>query len=160
LADGLAVFRTLPMMFGAYADWLPMKREEIATRAPFWRSHDRLNRVVGAGLIGAVAAGALSGCGIGDGPGALFVDPGRYVAYHCNELADRWKQLLAREKELRNLMDKASEGGGGVVIGTLAYRSDYESVKTEQKLLQRTAAEKKCDLVGASSNYQSDQTIR
>ncbi len=104
------------------------------------------------GLIGLV----LAGCGP-NGPGSFLVDPGRYSAYHCNELAARWKALIARENELRGLMDKASESGGGAVIGSLAYRSEYETVLTEEKLLQRAAADKNC---GFTPDYQSDHTIR
>jgi len=106
------------------------------------------------------AAVVLAGCGFNDGPGALIVDPGRYSVYHCNDLVAQWKVLQTRQKELRGLMDKASEGGGGTVIGTLAYRTDYETVLTQRKLLQREAADKKCDLGMPSSDYQSDQTIR
>ncbi len=105
----------------------------------------------------AVAAIALGGCGMTDGAGSLLVDPGRYSAYHCNELAARWKVLVVREKELHGLIEKASEGAGGTVIGSLAYRTDYESILTEEKLLQRAAAEKNC---GFNPEFQSDQTIR
>jgi hypothetical protein len=106
-----------------------------------------------------LAALALAGCGLSDGgPGAVLVDPGHYAAYHCDGLADRWKILLAREKELRGLMDKASEGGGGgAVIGSLAYRSDYESVLTEERLVQRAAVERNCAF---TPDFQSDHTIR
>ena len=86
-----------------------------------------------------------------------MIDPGRYSAYHCNDLAARWKVLVAREKDLRELMDRADQGGGGAVIGSLAYRTDYESVRSEEKLLQRTAAEKNCN---PTTQYQSDQIIR
>jgi len=55
-------------------------------------------------------------------------------------------------------MAKASEGGGGTVIGALAYRADYEAVLSEQKMLQRTAAEKKCPIVPPT--LQSNQTVR
>jgi hypothetical protein len=115
------------------------------------RRHAGLSAVV---LV--LAGGALAGCGMGDGPGSLFVDPGRYDAYHCNELAARWKYLNEREQTLRNLMDKASVGSGGSVIGSISYGADYNSVLTEKKILQRDAAEKKCELVPA---FQSDQTI-
>ena len=55
-------------------------------------------------------------------------------------------------------MDKASEGGGGRRRDrSLAYRSDYDSVLSEERLLQRTAADKNC---GFTPEYQSDQTIR
>lgn len=107
-------------------------------------------------LFGAALA-ALAGCSMPDGAGSLLVDPGRYSAYHCNELAARWKVLIAREKDLRSLMEKADQGGGGGVIGSLAYRSDYDSVLSEEKLLQRTAADKNCD---PTLQFQSDQIIR
>jgi hypothetical protein len=104
-----------------------------------------------------LAAFALGGCGATNDAGALLIDPGRYDAYHCNDLAARWKVLVAREKELGGLIDKADESTGGAVIGSLAYRTDYESVRSEEKLLQTTAAAKNC---GFNPNYQSDQTIR
>ena len=102
-----------------------------------------------------IVAAALAGCS--NGAGSLLIDPGRYSAYHCNDLAARWKELVKREKELRDLMDRADQGGGGAVIGSLAYRTDYESVRSEEKLLQRTAAEKNCN---PTTQYQSDQIIR
>jgi len=107
-------------------------------------------------LLG-VAVAALTGCSMPDGAGTLLVDPGRYSVYHCNDLAARWKVLLGREKDLRSLMEKADQSSGGAVIGSLAYRSDYDSVLTEEKLLQRAAAEKNCD---PTVQFQSDQTIR
>jgi hypothetical protein len=113
-----------------------------------------------AGLPGALlglAVFALAGCGAGNDAGSLLIDPGRYSAYHCNELAAQWKILVAREKELRGLMDKASEGGGGAVIGSLAYRTDYESTLSDERLLKQTAAEKNC---GSTTEFQSDQGIR
>lgn len=118
----------------------------------------RLSRRWRAGLSCALAAVALAGCGLSESPGQFAVDPGRYEAYHCNDLVTQWKALRMREDELRGLMEKASEGGGGAVIGSLAYRTDYETVLSDEKLLRRTAAEKKCEL--GSSTYQSDQTIR
>jgi hypothetical protein len=105
----------------------------------------------------AAAALALAGCGLGNGPGSWMVDPGRYEAFHCNDLVTRWKLLSDREKELRALMDKASQSGAGAVIGTVAYRTDYESVLTEEKLVQREAAGKNCEL---TKTFQSDQLIR
>jgi hypothetical protein len=151
-------FLDAAMMLGA--DRNGPQTQAGAAPTSFAFSRRRNVRVLDTVLVGAVAAVALAGCGFSDGPGTLIVDPGKYSVYHCNDLVARSKYLLSREQELRGLMDKASEGGGGTVIGALAYRSDYESVKSEQKLLQRTAAEKKCDLVAPASNYQSDQTIR
>lgn len=114
------------------------------------------------GLMGALA-GAVGGCGVSEqGIGTLALDPGRYVLYHCNDLLDRLKSLNNREKELRNLMDKAGESTGGAVIAAFSYRTEYETVLSDQKLVRRVAAEKKCDLgpLGPPPTYQSDQIIR
>jgi hypothetical protein len=107
---------------------------------------DRPRRGPFAPALLSLTAVALAGCGIGDGAGVMLVDPGHYSAYHCNELAARWKVLVARDNELRGLMDKASEGAGG-----------YDSVVTEERLVQRAAADKNC---GFTPDYQSDHTIR
>jgi hypothetical protein len=150
--------RALPMKSAVDLDG--MERAGRAARPRIAFSSCGRTRMVAGILLCVVAAVALGGCGFNDGPGVLIIDPGRYNNYHCNDLIARSKQLIKREQELRWLMDKASEGAGGTVIGTLAYRSDYESVRSEEKLLQRDAAEKKCDLVAPPSNFQSDQTIR
>ena len=108
--------------------------------------------------VGCVFAGlALAGCGMSDGYGSLVVDPARYAAYHCTDLVAQQATLQKREQELRNLIDKASEGSGGGAIAAMAYRPEYESVLSQQKLLQRTAAEKNCELV---QTYRSDQSVR
>jgi hypothetical protein len=134
-----------------------------------------------AGLLGAFAAGVLAGCSMSDGTASLIIDPGHYAVYHCDGLVARLKVLQTRQQELTNLMGKASEGGGGVLVGNLSYRADYENAVSEERVLRRTAVEKKCDLpppalpqapVSASypaaappvpsavPAYQSDQTIR
>ena len=75
-----------------------------------------------------------------------MIDPAHYSVYHCDGLQARLKALQARQQELSNLMDRASEGSGGALIGNLTYRADYEKALGEEKVLRRTAAEKKCDL--------------
>jgi hypothetical protein len=129
-------------------------------------------------LLGVVAVGlpALAGCTSNDS-GELLIDPGRYSIFKCDELAARWKIVSAREKELRGLMDKASQSNGGAIVGSLAYRADYDTVVSDERLLQRTAAEKNCGLPfqtqsGQSTSnpaqggqpqntqFQSDQSIR
>ncbi len=109
-------------------------------------------RMVLAGCL-AVATGACS-----TNIDTYLVDPGRYSAYHCKELVDRLKELQTHETELRNLMDKASEGGGGTLIGGMSYRANYEKAVGEERVLRRTAAEKKCAL--EPPPLESDQVIR
>jgi hypothetical protein len=112
-----------------------------------------------AALAFVLAAGALAGCGstYSDGVASILVDPSRYDGMNCKDLINQLNTLNAREKELRNLINKADESAGGVVIGTLAYRSDYQAVLEQKKVLQRTAAEKKCQMTPV---FTSDQTIR
>jgi hypothetical protein len=116
------------------------------------------NVVVFAGVL--FAAAALAGCSTSDGVGALMVDPGRYEGYNCKDLVGQWNGLVSREKQLRDLIDKADESTSGVVIGALTYRSDYETVLEQKKVLRRTAAEKKCQLTPTVSTFTSDQSIR
>ncbi len=86
----------------------------------------------------------LAGCSTND---SWLVDPGRYSAYHCDALPGHLGAIQERRKELSNLMARASEGGGGGVIGTMSYRADYEKTIGEEKALRRTAAEKNCNLL-------------
>ncbi len=73
----------------------------------------RLSRCSHASLSLIVIGVTLAGCALDEGPGQFGVDPGRYELYHCNDLAARMKKLQERENELRSLIGKASEGGGG-----------------------------------------------
>jgi hypothetical protein len=101
-------------------------------------------------------AGSTTGCSTS--VDTYLVDPGQYSAYHCKQLTDRLKELQTREGELRNLTDKASEGGGGALIGGMSYRVQYEKAVGEEKVVRRTAADKKCAIDGPV--LESDQVIR
>jgi hypothetical protein len=103
-----------------------------------------------------VAAGALGGCGLSGGVGVLMVDPARYAAYRCKDLVAERKALTKRKQDLRDLIDKAGGGVAGTLVGTIAYRGDYDTVLQQEKLLKQTAAQQKCQLTPA---YGSDQTI-
>ena len=137
------------------------RRLQLAAIAPLW----------------ILVAGSLAGCSSSGGMGSLMIDPAHYSVYHCDGLAARLKVLLTREQDLANLMDKASDSGGGVVIANLSYRADYENTLGEENVLRRTAAEKNCDLPPPAVSptpatysaqpgttpvpvFQSDQTIR
>jgi len=103
-------------------------------------------RLATAALVCVLGAAILAGCSTSDGVSSYIIDPAHYSVYHCDGLVARLRVLLSREQELSNLMDKASEGGGGALIGNLSYRADYENMVGEEKVLRRTAAEKKCEL--------------
>jgi hypothetical protein len=130
-------------------------------------SHGQRRQPGPIGLVFLLAAGALAGCSISDGVGPYIADPGEYSVFRCDALKQRLTLLLEQEKKLSNLMDKASEGGGGTAIGILTYRPEYELKVGEENVLRRTAAEKKCELPPPGSaakanvpSFQSDQIIR
>jgi len=112
-------------------------------------------RLILSGSLLILAALTVASCG--DDPGTIWVDPAKFTLYHCDDFARRWKQLIERENALRGLIEKANESNTGAVIGSIAYRSDYEAVLSEEKLLQRKASEMKCVV---TPDYQSDHTIR
>jgi hypothetical protein len=151
--DGWATIFTMTVQGRLASVWSPYPVPRAAVTA---LAHRRwIDAILGFMLCGLLCG--LAGCGMSDGAGALFVDPGRYTLYRCEDLAARRKVLVAREAELRGLIEKASESPGGAVVGSLAYRSEYDSVLAEQKLLQRKAEEKNCGFVAPS---QSDQVLR
>ncbi len=110
----------------------------------------------GRAFLGMSLACATAGCSTSID--TYLVDPGRYSAYHCKDLVEQLKELQKNQNNLRDLMDKASEGGGGTVIGGMSYQAKYEKVVGEEKLLRQTAAEKKCALERPA--FESDQIIR
>jgi hypothetical protein len=104
-------------------------------------------------------ASALAGCTSNDS-GELLIDPGRYAVYKCDDFAARWKIVSEREKELRGLMERAGQSSGGAVVGSLTYRVEYDAVISDERMLQRTAAEKNCGLPfqAQSGQIQSGQS--
>ena len=80
-----------------------------------------------------LAASALAGCSTTDTLDSMLVDPSRYEGYNCKDLGNQLQTLNKREKDLRNLIDRADESASGVVIGAFAYRTDYQTVIADKK---------------------------
>ena len=120
------------------------------------RRHGRpCTRARSVALVMCLAA-ATAGCSTSID--TYLVDPDQYSAYHCKQLVERLKELQTRESALRNLTEKASEGGGGTLIGGMSYRVEYEKAVGEERVLRRTAADKKCEVDPPA--LESDQVIR
>jgi hypothetical protein len=102
--------------------------------------------------VGAVfAAALLSGCSstgenplTKDNPFTVFVDPGKYAYYNCEQIAGQQKYWQSKEQELRELMNRAEKSTGGGAINVIAYQTDYTSAKEELKVLDTTARSKNC----------------
>jgi len=98
---------------------------------------------------------ALAGCAF-ETP-LILADPGKYAYYNCEQLAAANKTQTVRERELKELIDKAEQGAGGVVVSVLAYRSDYLAVNEDLRVIESTARSKNCV---TPSTWQSNSVIR
>lgn len=111
-------------------------------------------------VIAVSALAMLAGCTMSDDQAARFlVAPDKYTLYSCDEIARETLTKLAREAELQGLMAKAGTDSGGRLIGDIAYRPDYITVKGELNDLRQTAASKHCDGVPGAARA-SDGAVR
>jgi len=99
----------------------------------------------------------LAGCASTvEGP-LLFGDAGKYQYYDCDQLATAAKSQIKREQELKELINRAEGGAGGIFVSLLAYKSDYVAVEEDIRILETTARNKNCPIV---NNWQSNSAIR
>ena len=89
--------------------------------------------------------------------GGLFVDPGKYEFFSCEQIAGHRKAVAAREQQLKLLMDNAEKGAGGAVVNVIAYKGEYVMAQDELKLIDATARDKKCK---TPENWSSTSAIR
>jgi hypothetical protein len=85
----------------------------------------------------------LTGCASSDGP-YVFADAGKYHFHTCEQLATVSKQKHDRQRELKELIDKAEQAAGGQIVSALAYRTDYVAVNEELQVIDSTLREKDC----------------
>lgn len=101
-------------------------------------------RAVRPALLVALCA-LLSGCASGAGDGLfLFADEGKYQFHNCEQLAAASKKQSDRERELKELIDKAEQAAGGQIVSVIAYRSDYVAVNEDLRVIESTARSKNC----------------
>jgi hypothetical protein len=87
----------------------------------------------------------LGGCAAGGGDGPyFFADAGKYQFHSCEQLAVASKQKRDRQRELKELIDKAEQAAGGQIVSVLAYRSDYTAVNEELQVIDSTVRDKNC----------------
>ena len=85
----------------------------------------------------------VTGCASSDGP-YFFADAGKYQYHNCEQLAVASKQKHERQRELKELIDKAEQAAGGQIVSVLAYRSDYVAVNEELQVIDSAVREKRC----------------
>ena len=112
----------------------------------------------------ALASVWLSACAMSDDSLSSFlVAPGNYVLFTCDDIARTAKTTQARQKELEQLMAKASTDTGGRLISDATYGAEYATTRGQMKNLRAAAAERKCDFVPGAENpaaRASDGVIR
>src|SRR5215510_8044981 len=113
--------------WGVMLDRLVMFRDLLAARV-LWR----------------VAVCALvTGCATSEGP-YFFADEGKYRFHSCEQLATVSKQKHERQRDLKELIDKAEQAAGGQIVSVLAYRSEYVAVNEEVQVIDSTVRDKNC----------------
>jgi hypothetical protein len=101
---------------------------------------------MGAAAVALLAA-AVGGCGtISDRTAAsAFTSPGKYNVYTCADVEAGIAGLLVRQRELEQLMARASQGGAaGEFVNTIAYRGEYAQARGELVELAKAKADKQC----------------
>ena len=100
-------------------------------------------------LLTSVAVMSLCGC-TSETAGRFIVAPDKYVLYSCGEMANEARGIANRQHELAALMQKAGTDAGGRFISSQAYGPEYTLLRGRMDQLRKTAAEKNCNLSGAS----------
>jgi hypothetical protein len=85
----------------------------------------------------------VTGCASSDGP-YFFADAGKYQYHTCEQLWTASKQRRDRQRELKELIDKAEQAAGGQIVSVLAYRSDYVAVNEEIQVIDSAVRDKNC----------------
>ena len=83
--------------------------------------------------------------------------PGKFRTLSCDELTKKGLEVVKRERELRELIEKARQGPGGEIAIALAYQSEYNVALGDLQEVETTGAEKKCVL---RHRPVSDQVVR
>ena len=74
----------------------------------------------------------------------VLANPGKYEYHNCDQLSASRKGVVARQKELKELIEQAERGAGGVFVGAIAYRSEYAAQTEDLRVIDATARVKDC----------------
>jgi hypothetical protein len=72
--------------------------------------------------------------------------PGKFRLYDCALLDKRGGELLKRERELSDLMQRARQSAGGELAIAIAYQNEYNTVKGDLRQVELTGADRNCVL--------------
>jgi hypothetical protein len=118
-----------------------------------------LRRAISCGVAGTwvVLAAPLTGCGlVGESATNVFVAPGKFDYYNCEQLAPIASGLRNREQELTELMARAAQSRAGEVIGAVAYRTELMQARGQLKQIAEVSERKNC---ATESKWKSDRAL-
>ena len=106
----------------------------------------------------ALLAVGLGGCGsVGDRSVAgAFTSPGKYDMYTCEDVDRQITAVRARQAELEQVMNRASQGAGGDFVNTIAYRGEYSQGRGDLAELAKAKSDKQC---AVDSKFSSGRAV-
>ena len=109
-------------------------------------------------VVMALLSAGLAGCGsVSDRTLAgAFTSPGKYDIYTCSDIERTAAGIKTRQVELEQAMGRASQGGGGDFINTIAYRGEYAQGNGELAELAKAKSDKQC---AVDSKFSSGRAV-
>jgi hypothetical protein len=89
---------------------------------------------------------ALADCSTRFELDSLYVTPGKYDYLRCPDIVARIRGSQARQRDLADVMQRASQDAAGPVVNALVYSTDLAQARADEKELRATAQEKKCEV--------------
>jgi hypothetical protein len=94
-------------------------------------------------LVALCAAAIMGGCA-GQDFLSPYAEPGKYDFLDCASIAQRMTRASDRERQLAQLMTRASEAADGAIVNAIAYQDEYNTVRADLRSLRSAAEVKKC----------------
>jgi hypothetical protein len=101
--------------------------------------------LIGRALALALFLGGAAGCSSSPNYSVmLFADPGKYEYHNCQQIQAAGRAAIAREQQLRALIEKAERSSGGGLVGVVAYRGEHRTTLEDIAVIEATARRKNC----------------
>jgi hypothetical protein len=114
---------------------------------PNWTLRVVLTRGFATVCIAAITSGCAS-----DDILSPYAEPGRYDFLDCTSIAERIAKASDRERQLAQLMTRASEAADGAIVNAIAYQDEYNTARANLRSLRKAAEMKKCPPLGPAAH--------
>jgi hypothetical protein len=98
-----------------------------------------IHRLGGALLLAAIVSGCAGSMEM------MFVNPGSFDYMSCADLAAATRTTTKRERELKELTDRAEQESFGVLVAATTYRSEQMKARGDLLLLAEASRNKNCE---------------